>query len=204
MTRIILASASPRRRELLAALVSGFEVIPADVPEPLAGDPCENAVALAVAKAAAVARTFPGAVVIGSDTIVHDGRSPFGKPLDGADATQMLRALRGREHVVATGVAVVTPEVSASGCSLTTVSLTNLTDTQIAAYVASGRPLDKAGAYAIQDEDIPTVSAIEGCYCGVMGLPLWLLGRLLTQAGIETGDPPATFERCAVCPERSS
>ena len=83
------------------------------------------------------------------------------------------------------------------------MTLAGLDDGTIAEYVASGRPLDKAGGYAIQDEDVPTVHSLEGCYCGVMGLPLWLTRGLLQARGISCADPSATFPRCAVCPERA-
>ena len=202
MTRIILASASPRRRELLAALVPEFEVVPADVPEHMDGDPAAEAVRLAREKAQAVADRMPGAVVIGSDTVVHDGEQFYGKPADAADAERMWRALRGRPHQVTTGVAVIGPECSLAGASESNVTLRNLTDEEIAAYVASGRPLDKAGAYAIQDEDVPTVERLDGCYCCVVGLPLWRLQAALTACGVDAREPHLTFERSATCPER--
>ena len=197
MTRIILASASPRRRELLRALIDAFEVVPADVPEPLTDDPLADALALALAKARHIANLHPDAVVIGADTVVFDAERSYGKPADEPEAIRMWRALGGRTHRVVTGIAVVaaTGEFTASGVS--SVTLADLDTVRIADYVFSGRPMDKAGAYAIQDEDVPTVERLEGCYCSVMGLGLWTLRDLLARAGIEAREPSATFARCA-------
>ena len=150
----------------------------------------------------AVSRRHPGAAVLGADTIVHDGERAYGKPTDADAAVAMLRALRGKPHLVVTGIAVVSASGAASDVSTSEVTLANLTDETIAAYVASGRPLDKAGAYAIQDEDVPTVDALDGCYCSVMGLPLWRLRALLATAGVATPEPHDTLPRCAACPER--
>ena len=206
MTRVILASASPRRRELLAALLPTFEVVVSDIEEPMTEDPERDAVHLALGKATAVAgrAEFVGAVVIGADTIVHDGLKAYGKPSDPADAVAMLTALRNRTHRVFTGVAVTGGANVRAAVSVSEVTLSNHSDRAIEAYVASGRPLDKAGAYAIQDEDVPTVAALDGCFCGVMGLPLWRLRSLLDAFGVQTTAPDATYPRCAACPERDS
>ena len=200
--RIVLASASPRRRELLRALLDDVMVDPADIHEQTTDNPRDDARRLAREKASAVARRHPGAVVVGADTIVHDGERAYGKPGDEETATAMLRALRGKPHLVVTGIAVVSASGAASDISAADVTLAELSDETIAAYVASGRPLDKAGAYAIQDEDVPTVSAFDGCYCSVMGLPLWRLRTLLATAGVVTREPHHTLPRCAGCPER--
>lgn len=201
--RVVLASASPRRRELLAALVPEFRVAATDIPEPLTGDPLADARALAVAKAQAGAARCPGAVVVAADTVVADAARSYGKPAGAEDARAMWRALRGRAHHVLTGVAVADAagEVAAA-VSVATVRLTALSDAAVERYVASGRPLDKAGGYAIQDEDVPTVSGHDGCYCAVMGLPLWSLRRLLQAAGVDCADPAAAFARCRDCPDR--
>ncbi len=199
---IVLASASPRRRDLLRALLDAYAVEPADLDERTGADPRADARRLASEKAAAVAQRHPKAVVLGADTIVHDGERAYGKPASPSDAIAMLRALRGRTHLVATGLALVSPGGTASDVSTANVTLTALSDETIATYVASGRPLDKAGAYAIQDEDVPVVAALEGCYCAVMGLPLWRLRRLLATAGVTTREPHDTLARCAGCPER--
>lgn len=202
MTRVILASASPRRRELLAALVEDFETVTSTVDEVLGADAVADAEALATAKAREVAARYPGAVVIGSDTIVTDGRRSYGKPEDAADALAMWRALRGMTHRVVTGVAIVGPEGERVGHSVSDVELSALDDDAVQAYIDSGRPMDKAGAYAIQDADVPTVSRFEGCYCSVMGLPLWRLRAMLAAAGVSTRDPAASRPGCAACPER--
>lgn len=202
MTTIVLASASPRRRELLAALVRNFDVDASNIAEDDAGDPRAAAARLAGDKAAAVAVRRPGDIVIGADTIVHDGTRPFGKPTGTEDAAAMLRALRGREHRVLTGIAVAAAGAMHTAVSENRVTLHDLTDAAIDAYVASGRPLDKAGAYAIQDDDVPTMAKLDGCYCAVMGLPLWALRALLLAAGCAAAAPDATFSRCATCPER--
>lgn len=200
---VVLASASPRRRELLAALLPSFVVDPADLPEELTGNPDADALRLAAAKARLVAARHPLAAVVGSDTIVADDHREYGKPTDPADALAMLRSLRGRPHRVLTGVAVVAGGAVHTALSEAEVALAPLDDAVLARYVASGRPLDKAGGYAIQDEDPRPVERLDGCYCGVMGLPLWRLRSLLSAAGLPTRTPDETFARCADCPERS-
>ncbi len=202
MMEVVLASASPRRRELLQALVPVFTSMASEIPEPLTGDAPTDAVALARAKALAVAEGAPAALVIGADTIVYDGLRLYGKPTDGDDAMTMLARLQGRAHKVATGIAVVAGGAVSHAVSVSDVTLNALSYHAIAAYVSSGRPLDKAGAYAIQDEDVPTVSALDGCYCAVMGLPLWRLRDLMVQAGVSCGRPDARYARCTACPER--
>ncbi len=198
----MLASASPRRRELLRALLPAFEAAASDAPEPFEGSPIEDAERLALAKAGALRAAYPGAVLIGADTIVFDGPTAYAKPEDAADAVRMLRELRGREHGVVTGVAVVDGMNAAAGHCLSRVTMAALPESVIAEYVASGRPLDKAGAYAIQDEDVPTVAHLDGCYCNVMGLPLWTLRRMLIAAGVDAAGPGETYARCTSCPDR--
>ncbi len=203
MTRLVLASGSPRRRELLSAIVRDFDIVPADIPEDLTPDGRADALRLSRGKAVAVAFAQPDALVIGSDTTVHDERQSYGKPADAADATAILTSLRGRRHLVTTGVAVVSRGVMDVRYSETQVQLSDLSDAQIEAYVASGRPFDKAGAYAIQDEDVPTVERIDGCYCCVMGLPLWRLKRMLEACGVRCDEPDRTLPQCVTCPERN-
>ncbi len=202
--RVVLASGSPRRKELLGAILPGFDVYAADVDETFSESPREDAARLALAKARAGLEADAARLSVGSDTIVADEHRSYAKPVDEADAVAMLRTLRGRPHVVLTGVAVVAggwaPMVAVSE---TVVEMAPLTDEQITAYVASGRPLDKAGAYAIQDEDVPTVAACHGCYCGVMGLPLWRVRDLLMEFGVAAREPHEVFARCAACPERT-
>ncbi|MCC7090182.1 MAG: Maf family protein, partial [Dehalococcoidia bacterium] len=137
-----------------------------------------------------------------SDTIVFDGDRAYGKPEDANDALAMWRALRGRTHRVVTGVAVVAPGYEAAGHTISQVELADLADAAVRAYVASGRPMDKAGAYAIQDTDAGTVTRLEGCYCSVMGLPLWQLRTLLEAAGVSCAEPDGIRSECAACPGR--
>lgn len=203
--RLVLASGSPRRRELLVALTAAFDVVVSNVDEPpVEGDPVAGAIALARAKAEAVASQMPDSVVLAADTVVHDGLRAYGKPESAEDALAVLRALRGRLHRVVTGIAVAGPRGVATDASTAVVELAGMDDQTITAYVASGRPMDKAGAYAIQDEDVPTVAGLDGCYCAVVGLPLWKAGRLLGRAGIPVGDPAAAYPRCTGCPDRDS
>jgi septum formation protein len=188
---------------LLKALIPAFEVAPAGIVVDFSGDPAIAAVRLARLKAEDVAAAMPGEFVIGADTIVHDGTRPYGKPEDAAHAAAMLTRLRGHPHRVLTGIALMVPSGECrTALSDSAVTLAALTDAEIAAYVASGRPMDKAGAYAIQDEDVPTVANLDGCYCGVMGLPLWKLRVLLLDAGLATAAPHGVLSRCAACPER--
>lgn len=200
--RVILASESPRRRELLGALVDGYQVIPAAIAEPLGSDALSDARTLARDKAQHVAALHRGAVVIGADTIVFDDLRLYGKPADGTEALEMLRELRARTHRVVTGVAVVKGVQTYSDASVSAVTLADLSDDDIAGFVASGVPLDKAGAYAIQYDDLHVVERLDGCYCNVVGLPLWRLRALLGEAGLACAEPSATYGRCAECPDR--
>ena len=200
--RLILASGSARRPELLAAIGVAFEVIPADVDESSdEPDPGRLAVELALRKATAVAAREPGAAVIGADTLVHlDGRY-FGKPADPAAAVETLEALRGRTHQVVSGIAVVCDDRHAAEAVVTHVTMRDYTAEEIAAFVATGRPMDKSGAYAIQDDVFAPVAACDGCLCSVIGLPLWTTRRLLeTIGGVEASAP--AYERCEACPAR--
>ena len=158
------------------------------LPEALPGalDPAAWAMRQAVSKARDVARRHPGALVIGADTVVEvDGRL-LGKPRDRSDAVAMLSTLAGREHRVASGVAVVDAATGreATGSRLTRVWIRPLTQEEIEAYVATGEPMDKAGAYAIQGLGATLVPRIDGCYFNVVGLPLALLTDLLAQFGV--------------------
>ena len=190
MSVVVLGSASPRRRELLRRLLSDFEVIPSAVEERLADGPLVDAVArLAEEKARAVAAAHPGAVVLGADTIVVIDDEPLGKPADSGVARAMLQRLRGRPHEVLTGVAVVAGARVFTGTEVTRVLMARYSDELIARYVASGAPLDKAGAYAIQDLDGALVESIVGSYTNVVGLPLELTARLLTAAGVSVSVP---------------
>lgn len=201
---LVLASASPRRRELLATLGVPFEVDAANVDETSAErDPVRLAESLALLKARATAARRPHDIVIGSDTVVAlDGRL-LGKPADAAAARAMLHALRGRAHEVVTGVAVVAVAhgFEAAGYGRTAVVMRAYADAECEAFIARGEPFDKAGGYAIQDVEFRPVARIEGCECGVVGLPLWTLRRLLREAGVDAGAP--ALDRCAGCPARA-
>lgn len=196
---IILASASPRRHELLAALGVPFEVVPSHVDESTAeDDPLLVAELLARRKAEAVAATHPDALVIGSDTIVVlDGRI-LGKPGDAAEAREMLTSLRGRSHEVVTGVAVALDGRVLSDHDCTAVHMRDYNDAAIEAFIASGSPFDKAGGYAIQDAAFAPVARFEGCRCNVIGLPLATLRGLLAQFGVRTARPEVECPVCAV------
>ena len=201
---LILASASPRRRELLATLGLPFAVEPPDIDEDAAeADPERLATRLALRKARAVAVRHPADAVIGADTVVVlEGRA-LGKPRDAAEAAAMLAALRGRGHRVFTGVAVVAGARSGVAAASTDVTMRDYGDDEIARYIARGEPFDKAGGYAIQDPQLAPVAAVEGCTCVVVGLPLWTLRRLLREvAGLET--PPPDLARCRACPLRGT
>lgn len=178
---LILASASPRRAELLRAAGIPFEVDAAHIDEtPLAGETAgEHVRRLAAMKAAAVAARRPEAVVLGADTVVVvDGRI-FGKPNDDAEAAAMLGELGGRVHEVLTGVSVASTSGTVTDLAVTRVRFAPLTPEEIAWYVASGEPRDKAGAYAIQGLASRFVEAVEGSYTNVVGLPVALVYRLL-------------------------
>lgn len=185
--RLILASASPRRLELLRRLGVPFEVVTSDVGEAWPSGPApEGAKALALAKARSVARRLAGAVVLGADTAVVLEGQVFGKPASPQEARRMLRALRGREHEVVTGVALVEAPAGRETATavVTRVRMRAYSEAEIDTYVASGEPYDKAGAYAIQGAGGALVGAVDGCYTNVVGLPLTTTRRLLEEWGI--------------------
>ena len=183
---IVLASASPRRRELLSHFAVPFTVDPAAGPEepPAGAGPEETVRTLAAAKAAEVAARNPDSVVIGADTVVELDGAILGKPADRDDAFRMLRALSGREHRVYTGVAVVCGGRLQSGAEMTRVFFRDLTDREILAYIDSGEPMDKAGAYGYQGLASLFVERIDGDFFNVVGLPLCRLGRMLEKLGV--------------------
>lgn len=174
-----------------------FSIIAADVDEtPLEREsPREYVIRLAQAKALAIqARAESEAVVIGSDTTVVDGNEILGKPVDEADAERMLKQLRGRTHQVYTGVAVLRASDGNMilDLSITDVPMRDYSDDEITAYIKTGDPMDKAGAYAIQHPDFQPVASMEGCYAGVMGLPMCHVLRALRKISIHTeADVPA-------------
>lgn len=180
---IILASASPRRVELLRAAGFEFEIVPAEVDEAalVTGDPWTTAEATARAKARAVLAMHPGATVIGGDTVVavkDDGEwTLLGKPADDEDAARMLRLLNGREHVVVTGATIADETGERVGSETSHVRL-SLTEAEILAYVATGEPRGKAGAYAIQGGH-PGITLVAGAWDNVVGLPIDLVKGLM-------------------------
>jgi septum formation protein len=178
---IILASQSPRRRELLAQIGIEFTVVTADIDEtPWPGeDHRAYTLRLADAKARAVLVQHPHGIVIGADTTVEVDGDLLGKPTDAADAARMLRLLSGRVHQVTTGIAVLTSDQTHIAAETTNVSFSAMTDDEIAAYVATGEPMDKAGAYGIQGRAAEWIPRIEGDYNNVVGLPLARLAALL-------------------------
>jgi septum formation protein len=186
---ITLASNSPRRKELLRQIGLDFRVDPADVDESiLPGESPEGyAIRVALDKARVAAARAGKAIVIAADTIVVLHDEILGKPTDPADAERMLKLLSGNVHHVITGLAVMD---AATGRTRTRASVTHvwfraLTQHEIISYIASGEPLDKAGAYGIQERGALLVDKIDGCYFNVVGLPLSLLGELLLSFGVD-------------------
>jgi septum formation protein len=197
LARLVLASASPRRRELLSRLGLAFEVVPSAVTEdlPAGVPPAQVAADLALAKARDVAgRLGAGIVVLGADTLVVLDERPFGKPASREDARVMLEALRGRPHEVVTGVAVVettAPRREAVETVTSRVVMRDYSEAELEAYVATPEPYDKAGAYAVQGLGGRLVARVEGSYTNVVGLPVSTTARLLRAFGLEPREPAA-------------
>ncbi|MBI2865491.1 MAG: septum formation inhibitor Maf [Chloroflexi bacterium] len=187
VSTLTLASASPRRRGLLARLGLPFIVLPVDVDERLlpGEPPVEFAQRVALAKAEAAVPMTRGGFVLGADTIVVLNGAILGKPKDRQEALAMLDALRGRDHAVMTAVAIINASTGGTFSSVVTtrVWMRPYTDAEIAAYIDSGDPFDKAGAYAIQSPDFHPVARLEGCYNNVVGLPLCEVVNGLLAAG---------------------
>lgn len=184
--KLILASSSPRRQELLCKEGIEFEVCPANIPEEQrpGEPPVDYAVRLAQEKALKIAAKFPDAFVLGADTIVVVDGEILGKPASPQDAARMLAMLSGRTHQVITAVSLVAPGKRIDTRSLTTaVHFRALTSQEIEQYVAGGEPMDKAGAYAIQGGAAPWVTRLEGDYSNVVGLPLPLVKEMLRDSG---------------------
>ncbi len=202
--RIVLASASPRRQALLGRLELAFEVEAADVDEQAisGATPEEVTARVAAAKAEAVHR--PGQVTIGADTAVVVEGEILGKPRSPQEATAMLCRLRGRGHCVLTAVAVLVDGHRQVEVVATEVVMRDYTDEEIAAYVASGDPFDKAGAYAVQHRAFHPVAEVRGCYENVVGLPLCRVAQALEKEGIRVPVPPSDTccldlgQRCSV------
>jgi septum formation protein len=194
---VILASGSPRRKELLGSLGLDFQIIVPNVDEEGFHlehlPPAEVVKFLARTKAQEVAKHNNQAYVIGSDTLVVINHEIFGKPKTKDDAFRMLKALQGNAHQVYTGIAIFSPDnlsgnrqdIPPVACEAlcTTVYMRTLSDAEIHAYIATGEPMDKAGAYAIQGYGSTLIERIEGCYFNVVGMSLYLLDRLFAQLG---------------------
>jgi MAF protein len=186
--KLVLASASPRRRRLFSLLEVPFVTTAAYVDEESeeGESPQEMVCRLSLAKARAVAPSYPGGLIVAADTIVVLDGEVLGKPTDEAEAVAMLRRLRGRKHIVLSGVMVYHPasERAITELAESTVWMRAYAEEEVTSYAASGDPLDKAGAYAIQHRNFSPVERIEGCYASVMGLPLCHLARALAQLGL--------------------
>lgn len=185
---LVLASGSPRRRQLLAALGLACRAAPVDIDEtPRAGEaPADCARRLAIEKAAAAAAGHPaGTLVLGADTVVALGPEMLDKPRDAADAARILRRLSDRRHEVHTAVAARRDGQTACRLSSSRVTFRHLTDRDIEAYVATGEPLDKAGAYGIQGLAAIFVTRLDGSYSGVVGLPLYETAEMLQAFGVD-------------------
>jgi len=184
--KLILASRSPRRSELLRSLGLDFEVSPSHVEETTdpAASPEQNALNIARDKARWVARNYPGCFVLGADTIVVLGREIIGQPADAEDACRILLKLGGQQHRVITGIVLISPdEKEHQTAVVSTVGIKSVSEDALRSYIATGEPLDKAGAYAIQGKGSFLVESWEGSYSNIVGLPLEALTELLHQAG---------------------
>lgn len=189
-TILLLASNSPRRKQLLALGNWKFNITVSDVDESQLADetPKEYVLRLAQAKALAVAaKASPENIIIGSDTAVVDGNSILGKPKDEEDARRMLKQLRGHTHQVFTGVAFyrVRDGIMLTELCVTDVPMRAYSDAEITRYVNTGDPMDKAGAYAIQHPDFQPVASMKGCYASVMGLPMCHVLRVLKKFDVQ-------------------
>lgn len=185
---VVLASRSPRRVAILRMLgVEPKFADPGDVERPYVApaDPARYAEAQASAKARAAAVVGAVGLVVAADTVVVLERRVLGKPADADEAREMLRALAGRTHTVITGIALAWQAAETSGSDATRVTFRSLRDDEIAGYLATGQPLDKAGAYGIQDRGAALIRGVEGCFFNVMGLPVARLLDLARELGLE-------------------
>ena len=186
---LILASGSPRRKDLLESIGVRFVVIPSDVDETFlpSETPIEGVKRLSLEKALEISAKYPGYWIIGADTVVVIDGKVLGKPVDEDDAKIMLRSLNGTTHVVYTGFSLVNSlwvEKAVTGCSRSEVFIRSMSDEEIDEYVASGEPMDKAGAYAIQGLGSALVQSINGSYTNVVGLPLCEVARELKRLNV--------------------
>lgn len=185
---IILASASPRRKELMSLIIPSYQVIPSKFDESLVPDelaPSEHVKYSSLMKARDVAAGCPNSLVIGADTIVTIDNHILGKPCNASDAAGMLGMLSGRTHQVYTGVTVILDGSETTDAECTDVVFRELNEELISRYIATGEPMDKAGAYAIQGHGAVLIKSICGCYSNVVGLPIYKLSLILEQCGLE-------------------
>lgn len=184
--KLILASESPRRKELFSKLGVPFEIQPAGVDEELDGlyEPEEFAIAIADLKANDIAQRNPEAIIIAADTTVRIGKALLTKPTNNAQAVKFLKLLSGKVHHVITGVSIVGPDLNLAFAETTLVKFYELSDEEINAYVESGDPLDKAGGYGIQTMGGLFVEKIQGDYNNVVGLPISRLYQTLLKLGV--------------------
>ena len=202
--RVVLASTSPRRRDLIGAL--DIEVLFADPgvaeEEPRRGESPEAYVQrLSMEKALSASESEPSAVIVAADTAVVLGEEVLGKPLDGREAREMLMRLRGRAHTVVTGVTVLDGADGRrhSVVEVSKVEMRAYSDREIGEYVESGKPMDKAGAYGVQDRRFRPAAAVIGCYSNVVGLPLCRLVELLSRVGMQASPRlAASCDRCSL------
>ena len=189
MEKLILASCSPRRSELLAHAGIPFETAAPDVDE-TCSLPADQAVEeLSARKAKAAASLHPGRFILSADTLVSVDGKKLGKPKDESDAVEMLHSLSGRKHQVYTGVSVISPAGKLlTGSDRSDVTFCTLTDEEILAYIRTGEPMDKAGAYALQGRASLWISRVEGSFSSVIGLPLYLVRTLLIRSGYSFSD----------------
>ena len=201
MTRpqIILASSSPRRKDLLALLGLPFEIIPPSTSEEVQGQetPVDHVRRLALEKARSVSNRYPTSLVIGSDTVIELDGDILGKPVDLEDAQHMLHRIRGRCHLVHTGLALVAraKQIEESWIETVKVWIKDFSDTELHEYLKTQDSLGKAGAYSIQGEGAHLIGKIEGDYPTVVGLPLWKTAQLLQQVGVELPKPVEAIYR---------
>ena len=212
--RLVLASTSPRRREIVEALdpTPGCVAPAGDESPPRPGEwPEDYMLRLSLDKARSVVDIAGTATVLGADTVVAIDGEILGKPVDVADATRMLKMLRGRTHSVVTGVAALDTQTgrSAAASRESRVTIRPLSDDELHGYIARESPLDKAGAYAVQDKRAGLAEAVEGCYLNVVGLPLCevitLLDRFPTDTTLRDGwQPPSECVDCDLAERREA
>jgi MAF protein len=204
---LVLASASPRRSEVLTRLGLTFEVSATGVDEPPQApgeEPLDVARSRALAKAQAAAASQDAGTIIAADTVVDLDGVVLGKPTDADDARAMLASLRGREHRVLTAIALIDAATGETheGYRASRVLMREYTDDEVDAYIASGDPFDKAGAYAVQSESFSPAAEVRGCYLNVMGLPVCTLLKLTERAGLRLQvDVDSPWPELAHCPE---